>query len=83
MFLRKQRNALKIERVIGKPSSGHFEPFGSYAEKSLIQVSVEHPSKDSQRFIEAIVLISPADWSKTVSNFENVVQTPFEPALKH
>ena len=41
--------------------------------------SLGNPSKDRQRFVEAIVLI---DWSKTLLNFTNVVQTPFESAFE-
>ena len=40
--------------------------------------SLEIPSNDCQQFVDAIVWISAPDWSKTVSNFENVVQSPFE-----
>ena len=45
--------------------------------------SLGNRSKDRQRFVDAIVLISAADWSKTLSNFENVVFTAFESAFKH
>ena len=44
--------------------------------------NLENPSKARQRFVDTIGLISAADWSKTLSNFENIVQTPFESAFE-
>ena len=32
----------------------------------------------AQRFVDIIVLVFVLDWSKRLSNFENVVQTPFQ-----
>ena len=43
----------------------------------ILSGSLENPSKDRQRFVDAVVLISAADWSKALLNFENIVQTPF------
>ena len=40
--------------------------------------SLEDPSKDSQRFVDANVLISAHDWPKRLSKFENFVETPFK-----
>ena len=40
--------------------------------------SLGSPNKDRQQFVDAIVLISAPDWSKTLSNFEIVVETPIE-----
>ena len=37
--------------------------------------SLGDASKDCQRFVDAIVLISAPDWSKRLLNFQNVVQT--------
>ena len=45
--------------------------------------SLGNPNKGAQRFVDAIVLISAADVSKTHSNCENVVHTPFESAIEH
>ena len=44
--------------------------------------SLGNPGKDRQRFVDAIALISALDWSERLSNFENVVQTPFEFGLQ-
>ena len=44
--------------------------------------SLGNPSKDRQRFVDAIVLIYDSDWSKGLSNFENIVNTPFEFVLR-
>ena len=38
--------------------------------------------KNRERFVDAVVLIPVAAWSKTLSNFENVGQTPFESAFE-
>ena len=40
--------------------------------------SLENPSEDRQRFVDAVVLISAPDWSVKLSNFENLLDTPFE-----
>ena len=44
----------------------------------MLLYSPENPSKGHQRFVEAVVLFSAPDWSKRLSNFENVVETQFE-----
>ena len=38
--------------------------------------------KDRQRFVDAVVLISAPDWSVKLSNFENLLETPFEFGLR-
>ena len=53
------------------------------ADQAVSDYSLGNPSKDRQRFVYAIVLISAADWSKMLPNFENVVQMPFESAFEH
>ena len=45
-------------------------------------ISLGNPSKDHQRFADAIVLISSPDWSQTISNFEIVVEILFEFGLR-
>ena len=40
--------------------------------------SLGNPSEDRQRFVDAVVLISAPDWSVKLSNFENLLDTPFE-----
>ena len=40
--------------------------------------SLGNPSKDSQRFVDAFVLITAPDWPNRLSNFENVVESQFE-----
>ena len=42
------------------------------------QISLGNPSEDRQRFVDAVVLISAPDWSVKLSNFENLLDTPFE-----
>ena len=44
--------------------------------------SLENPSKDRQRFIDDDVLISARDWSVKLSNFENLLETPFDFGLR-
>ena len=44
--------------------------------------SLGNPRKDRQRFVDGIILISTPDWLKGLSNFENVVETPFEYGLR-
>ena len=46
------------------------------------EYSLGNPSKDRQRFVDSIILISTPDWLKGLSNFENVVETPFEYGLR-
>ena len=48
----------------------------------FVMFSLGNLSKDRQRFVDAIVLIFAIDWWKRLSNFENVVQTPFELGLR-
>ena len=45
-------------------------------------ISLGNPSKDGQRFVDAVVSISAPYWSVRLSNFENAVQTPFECGLR-
>ena len=40
--------------------------------------SLGNPSKDRQRFVDAVVLIVAPDWSNRLSSFENVIETQFE-----
>ena len=47
-----------------------------------ILFSLGNPSKDCQRFVDAVVLISAPDWSVKLSNFENFTETPFEFGLR-
>ena len=49
---------------------------------AFYEVSLGNPSKDRQRFVDSIVLISTPDWLKELSSFENVVETPFEYSLR-
>ena len=44
-------------------------------------ISLGNPSEDRQRFVDAVVLISAPDWSVKLSNFENLLDTPFEFSL--
>ena len=44
--------------------------------------SLGNPSKDRQRFVDAVVLISAPDWSVKLSKFENLLETPFEFGLR-
>ena len=44
--------------------------------------SLGNPSKDRQRFVDAVVLISASDWSVKLSNCENLLETPFEFGLR-
>ena len=44
--------------------------------------SLANPSKDRQRFVDGIVLISAPDLSKRLSNFENIVEKLFEFGLR-
>ena len=37
-----------------------------------------NPSKDRRRFVDTIVLIAAPDWSKRLSNFENIIEGQFE-----
>ena len=46
------------------------------------QNSLGNPSKDRQRFVDAVVLISAPDWSVKLSHFENLLDTPFEFGLR-
>ena len=46
------------------------------------QYSLGNLSKDRQRFVDSIILISTPDWLKDLSSFENVVVTPFEYGLR-
>ena len=41
-----------------------------------------NPSRDRQRFVDAVVLISAPDWSVKLSNFENLLEMPFEFGLR-
>ena len=43
----------------------------------MFQISLGNPSKDSQRFVDAVVLISAPDWSVRILNFKNVIETRF------
>ena len=36
------------------------------------------PSKDRQRFVDAVFLVSAPNWSVRLSKFENLFETPFE-----
>ena len=45
-------------------------------------ISLANPSKDSQRFVDAVVIISAPDWPVGLSNFQNVFDTPFEFGLR-
>ena len=46
------------------------------------QNSLGNPSKDRQRFVDGIILISTPDWFKGLSNLEIVAETPFEYGLR-
>ena len=50
--------------------------------QSIVQISLGDPSKDRQRFVDAVVLISAPDGSVRLPNFENVVETAFECGLR-
>ena len=50
----------------------------SGARTYLNQINLGNRSKDRKRSAHATVLISALDWSTTLSNFETVVETPFE-----
>ena len=55
--------------------------FKTYSSDNLVyltQFSLGNPSEDRQRFVDAFVLISAPDWSVKLSNFENLLDTPFE-----
>ena len=41
-----------------------------------------NPSKDHQRFVDAVVLISAPDWSVKLSNFKNLLETPLKFGLR-
>ena len=45
-------------------------------------IFLRNPSKDSQRFVDAVVIISAPDWPVRLSNFDNVFDTPFEFGLR-
>ena len=45
-------------------------------------VSLGNSSIDCQRFVDAFVSVFAYDWSNRLSNFKNVVETPFEPAFE-
>ena len=45
-------------------------------------LSLGNPSKDRQRFVDAVVLISAPHWSAKLSNFENLLEMPFEFGLR-
>ena len=47
-----------------------------------LELSLENPSKDRTRFVDAVVLISAPDWSVKLSNSENLLETPFEFCLR-
>ena len=49
--------------------------------KMLFAVS-EILVKDRQRFVDAVVSISVPDWSVKLSNFEDLLETPFEFGLR-
>ena len=49
---------------------------------TVSQFSLGNPSKDRQQFVDAIVLFYGSDWLKRLSNFENIVETPFEFGLR-
>ena len=53
-----------------------------YRVKFQSYFSLGNPSKDRQEFVDAIILISALDWSKRLSDFENVVQVLFEFSLR-
>ena len=44
--------------------------------------SLGNPIKDCQLFVDAVVLISAPDWSVKLSNFENLLEMPFEFGLQ-
>ena len=44
----------------------------------LMDSSQENPSKDRQRFVDAVVLILSPDWSVKLSNLEHLLETSFE-----
>ena len=44
--------------------------------------SLGNPIKDHQLFVDAVVLISAPDWSLKLSNFENLLEMPFEFSLR-
>ena len=48
----------------------------------MYTVSLGNPSKDRQRFVDAVVLISAPDWSVKLSKFENLLEMPFEFGLR-
>ena len=37
-----------------------------------------HPSKDRQRFVDSVVLITAPHWPNRLANFETVVEMQFE-----
>ena len=45
-------------------------------------ICLRNPSKDSQRFVDAVVIISAPDWPVRLSNFDNVFDAPFEFGLR-
>ena len=49
---------------------------------SLCLYSLGNPDKGRQRFVDATVSIYGSNWLKRLSNFENVVETPFEFGLR-
>ena len=56
-------------------------PFDFYAVTAMDDTAKEglgNPSKDRQRSVDAIVLISASVWPKRLSNFKNLVETSFE-----
>ena len=46
------------------------------------EISLGNPSKDRQRFVDAVVLISCPHSSVNLSNFENLLETPYEFGLR-
>ena len=49
---------------------------------SRVHTSLGNPSKDRQRFVDAVVLISAPDRSVKLSNFENPLERPSEFGLR-
>ena len=48
----------------------------------MSKLSLGNPNKDRQRFVDAVVSVSAPDWSVKLSNFENLLETPFEFGLR-
>ena len=45
---------------------------------SIVNISLGNPSKDRQRFVDAIVFIPAPKWSNELSKFENIIETQFK-----